>query len=91
MREQREREIEEKQKQQAIRESVVKAKADLSGPKQVGKIDLDKPKTEKKEAPKKAAAKKDEREEKYITKRCFHDIIFLLIHFDGYFLKNIKK
>ncbi|WP_339751908.1 translation initiation factor IF-2 [uncultured Winogradskyella sp.] len=57
LREQREREIEEKQKQQAIRESVVKAKADLSGPKQVGKIDLDKPKLEKKEAPKKIGAK----------------------------------
>ena len=57
LREQREREIEEKQKQQAIRESVVKAKADLSGPKQVGKIDLDKPKSEKKEATKKVGAK----------------------------------
>ncbi|MBF8151170.1 translation initiation factor IF-2 [Winogradskyella sp. F6397] len=42
LREQREREIEEKQKQKAERESVVKAKAELSGPKQVGKIDLDK-------------------------------------------------
>ncbi|MGJ8548839.1 translation initiation factor IF-2 [Winogradskyella wichelsiae] len=53
LREQREREIEEKQKQKAEREAVVKAKAELSGPKQVGKIDLDsKPKAEKEEAPK---------------------------------------
>jgi translation initiation factor IF-2 len=58
LREQREREIEAKQKQDAIKEAaVVKAKADLSGPKQVGKIDLDKPKVEKKEAPKKEDVK----------------------------------
>ncbi|NRR90848.1 translation initiation factor IF-2 [Winogradskyella undariae] len=53
LREQREREIEEKQKQKAERDAVVKAKAELSGPKQVGKIDLDnKSKTVKEEAPK---------------------------------------
>ena len=52
LREQREREIEEKQSKAAIKESVVKAKADISGPKQVGKIDLDKPKDKEKEQPK---------------------------------------
>ena len=57
LREQREREIEERQKQVAIKEAVVKAKAELSGPKQVGKIDLGKPTAEKKEAPKKVGAK----------------------------------
>ena len=41
LREQRERELEEKQKAQAKREEVVKATKTLSGPKQVGKIDLD--------------------------------------------------
>ena len=51
----REREIEEKLKKEEAEkevneEAVVKAKAELSGPKQVGKIELDKPK--KKEAPK---------------------------------------
>ncbi|MCA0152690.1 translation initiation factor IF-2 [Winogradskyella vincentii] len=49
LREEREREIEEKQKQdETVKETVVKAKADLSGPKKVGKIDLDKT-AEKKE------------------------------------------
>ncbi|MFP4844195.1 translation initiation factor IF-2 [Winogradskyella sp. PE311] len=60
LREKREREIEEKEKRDAEREAekqaVVKAKAELSGPKKVGKIDLnkDKPKAveEEKEAPK---------------------------------------
>jgi len=42
LREQREREIEEKEKKEAAKETVVKAKAELSGPKQIGKIDLDK-------------------------------------------------
>ena len=52
LREKREREIEEKQKkEEVIKEAaVVKAKADLSGPKQIGKIDLEKPKAKKKEA-----------------------------------------
>ncbi|WP_299098643.1 translation initiation factor IF-2 [uncultured Winogradskyella sp.] len=60
LREQREREIEEKQKQKAERESIVKAKAELSGPKQVGKIDLDKKaKVEKKETPKKPEVKEE--------------------------------
>ena len=40
----RERELEEKQKREDAKKSVVKAKASLSGPKQIGKIDLDKPK-----------------------------------------------
>ena len=54
LREQREREIEEKEKKEAAKESVVKAKAELSGPKQIGKIDLDK----------KPKAKVEEKEEK---------------------------
>ena len=41
LREQRERELEEKQKEAAKREEVIKASKTLSGPKQVGKIDLD--------------------------------------------------
>ncbi|TJY31710.1 translation initiation factor IF-2 [Pontimicrobium aquaticum] len=50
----REREIEEKlKKEEAAKKEIVKAKTTLEGPKQVGKIDLDKPK--KKEAPKKEA------------------------------------
>ncbi|EDP72466.1 translation initiation factor IF-2 [Flavobacteriales bacterium ALC-1] len=59
LREKREREIEEKQKQEdAVKEEpVVKAKADLSGPKQVGKIDLNKDKASKKEASKPAEVK----------------------------------
>ena len=51
LREKREREIEERQKKEEVAKeaTIVKAKAALSGPKQVGKIDLDKkPKTEKK-------------------------------------------
>ncbi len=55
LREQREREIEEKEKKEAAKETVVKAKAEITGPKQIGKIDLDKkPKTkeEKKEVEK---------------------------------------
>ncbi|MBP1838382.1 translation initiation factor IF-2 [Formosa algae] len=41
LREQRERELEAKQKEEAKKEQIVKAKSQLSGPKQVGKIDLD--------------------------------------------------
>ncbi len=41
LREQRERELEEKQKATAKKEEIVKAAAALSGPKQVGKIDLE--------------------------------------------------
>ena len=64
LREQREREIEEKEKKEAAKETVVKAKAELSGPKQIGKIDLDKkPKAteEKKVEPKKEEPKKVEK------------------------------
>ena len=59
LREQRERELEEKQRQEqaVVSQPVVKAKADLSGPKQVGKIDLEKPKTSKKEVAPKTEAK----------------------------------
>ncbi|NNL16828.1 MAG: translation initiation factor IF-2 [Flavobacteriaceae bacterium] len=42
----REKELEEKQLKDESQESVVKAKTKLSGPKQIGKIDLDKPKKE---------------------------------------------
>ncbi|NMH87531.1 translation initiation factor IF-2 [Flavivirga algicola] len=41
LREQRERELEQKQKATAKKEEIVKAAAALSGPKQVGKIDLE--------------------------------------------------
>ena len=52
LREQREREIEEKLKREEASKQVVKARASLSGPKQVGKIDLDAKKSEKTEKPK---------------------------------------
>jgi translation initiation factor IF-2 len=72
IREKREREIEEKLKKDEVAKeaaaAVVKAKADLSGPKQVGKIDLDKkPKAEKKEEPKVAEVKKEEPKAKVET------------------------
>ncbi|MFI0428609.1 translation initiation factor IF-2 [Mariniflexile sp. HMF6888] len=57
LREQREREIEEKQKESARKEEIIKASKILSGPKQVGKIDLDPKKTE--ETP--VAAKQEEK------------------------------
>ncbi|MBD0833500.1 translation initiation factor IF-2 [Aestuariibaculum sediminum] len=63
LREQRERELEEKQKEAARKEEIVKATKILSGPKQVGKIDLDsnkpaeKPQAEKPETPKQEEAK----------------------------------
>ncbi|WP_242156946.1 translation initiation factor IF-2 [Aestuariivivens sediminis] len=64
LREQRERELEEKQKELANKEEVIKATKTLSGPKQVGKIDLDAKKAEeKKETPKEAVAEKPEKEE----------------------------
>ncbi len=60
----REKELEEKQKAQEAREKaqqaeVVKAAAELSGPKTVGKIDLDSKKKEEKPAPKKEEVKKE--------------------------------
>ncbi|MEH6537116.1 MAG: translation initiation factor IF-2 [Psychroserpens sp.] len=79
LREQRERELEEKALKEAKNREVVKAKAELSGPKQVGKIDLEKPREkakveeipevkeapEVKEVPKKEPVKKvvEEKEE----------------------------
>ncbi len=78
---QRERELEEKQKKEdAARAEVVKAKAELSGPKKVGKIELDadkkvaeetvakKEETPKKEAPKKEAPKKEASKEPVVKK-----------------------
>ena len=53
LREQRERELEVKQKAAAKREEVVKAAKVLSGPKTVGKIDLEPKKAEPKATPKK--------------------------------------
>jgi translation initiation factor IF-2 len=55
LREQRERELEEKQKAAAKREEIVKASKTLSGPKKVGKIDLE---------PKKADPKPEVEEKK---------------------------
>ena len=66
LREQREREIEEKEKKEAAKEAVVKAKVALSGPKQIGKIDLDKkpkPKVEEKVEVKKEEPKPVEKVE----------------------------
>jgi len=62
LREQREREIEEKEKQESKKETVVKAKVELSGPKQIGKIELDKkPKAKTEEKPKEEAPVKEEK------------------------------
>ena len=62
LREQREREIEEKEKQESKKETVVKAKVELSGPKQIGKIELDKkPKAKPEEKPKEEAPVKEEK------------------------------
>ncbi len=66
LREQREREIEEKEKIEAAKETVVKAKAALSGPKQIGKIDLDKPK---------AAAKPEVKEEKKVVEQPVKEVV----------------
>ncbi|GAB5564687.1 MAG: translation initiation factor IF-2 [Winogradskyella sp.] len=66
LREQREREIEEKEKIEAAKETVVKAKAALSGPKQIGKIDLDKPK---------AAAKPEVKEEKKVEEQPKKEVV----------------
>ncbi|MCD2258625.1 translation initiation factor IF-2 [Psychroserpens luteolus] len=71
LREQRERELEEKAQKEAKSREVVKAKAELSGPKQVGKIDLNKEKEDapaeeapKVEKPKKEVAPKVEKPKK---------------------------
>ena len=55
----REKELEEKRKQEEKQE-VIRAKSNLEGPKQVGKIDLDKPKAPKEEAPQPPAEPKAE-------------------------------
>lgn len=70
LREERERELEEKQKkEEAIKSEVVKAKSTLSGPKQVGKIDLE-PKSKKEEEPKKVEKDSSKQgEEKPKTKK----------------------
>jgi translation initiation factor IF-2 len=64
LREQREREIEEKHRKEEASRQVVKARTELNGPKQVGKIDLNptKPaaKVEAKEEVKKEEVKKEE-------------------------------
>lgn len=54
------REVEIEAKQEAKKPDVVKAKAQLSGPKQVGKIDLEKPKQVVPEVKKEEAPKKEE-------------------------------
>ena len=58
----REKELEEKRKQEE-RQEVVRAKTNLEGPKQVGKIDLDKPKAPKEEKPEPKAEEKKEPEQ----------------------------
>ncbi len=64
LKEKREKELEEKAKEEQAKEeakeTVLKAKAELSGPKQVGKIDLDKPKAKKED---KSPAKESEKKE----------------------------
>ncbi|SDR67635.1 bacterial translation initiation factor 2 (bIF-2) [Formosa sp. Hel1_31_208] len=63
LREQRERELEEKAQRDAKSREVVKAKAELSGPKQVGKIDLNKPEEEPKTAPESEVVKESPKKE----------------------------
>lgn len=46
LREQREREIEEKQRKEEASKNIIRARAELSGPRQVGKIDLEPKKVE---------------------------------------------
>ena len=53
----REKELEEKRKQEE-RQEIIRAKTSLEGPKQVGKIDLDKPKAPKEEKPEPKAEEK---------------------------------
>lgn len=68
LREQREREQEEKQREEAKKEEVIKASKSLSGPKTVGKIDLDsgkpKPKSEEEKPVETPKAEKAEPSEK---------------------------
>ena len=61
LREQRERELEEKAKKEEESKRVIKARTELAGPKQIGKIDLKPAKAEpQKEEPKKEEPKKEE-------------------------------
>src|SRR5690606_20579794 len=60
LREQREREIEERQKEAAKRDEIFKASRTISAPKQVGKIDLEPQKREVKPEPVKAEAVQQE-------------------------------
>ena len=53
LREQRERELEERQKEEARKEDVIRATKTISGPRQVGKIDLEPKKKEEKIVPEK--------------------------------------
>ncbi|WP_338731876.1 translation initiation factor IF-2 [Mangrovimonas cancribranchiae] len=77
LREEREREIEQKEKEKSAKEEaskkeedVVRAKAKLSGPKQVGKIDLDnKKKDEKPEEKAEEPVAKKEEEKKAVEKK----------------------
>jgi len=59
LREKRERELQEKAQKEEQEEAVLKAKAELSGPKTIGKIDLNKPKTEPKPEPVKEEPKEE--------------------------------
>jgi translation initiation factor IF-2 len=72
LREQRERELEEKHKKEEASRQVVKAKAELSGPKQVGKIDLNpkkaEPKVEAKAEVKKQAVPEPKKEDVKVEK-----------------------
>ncbi|WP_308993106.1 translation initiation factor IF-2 [Mariniflexile litorale] len=74
LREQRERELVEKQKEAARKEEIIKASKPISGPKQVGKIDLE-PNKKSEETPvvakqeeKKVEVSKDKVEEKVVEK-----------------------
>ena len=70
LRELRERELEEKHRKEEASKQVVKAKAELSGPKQVGKIDLNPAKPEaKKEEPKAEEPKEVKAETQPDTKK----------------------
>src|SRR5690606_5648937 len=64
LREQRERELEERQKEAAKKEEIFKATKVLSGPKQVGKIDLEPQKKAAKPEPAKEEAVKEVEKEK---------------------------
>lgn len=56
----REKELEEKRKEEQKQQDVISARTKLEGPKQVGKIDLDKKPEKEEEEPKEAEVKKEE-------------------------------